>query len=120
MLQKTQIRPLRVILCLLVCVIFLSLESCKKTDSIVADAKKEIIEETPENFFKLPDNASPVLKRIAKELERQNKTKEFITAFIDKEGFPVWAKSRIERQRKNGNISDFDADAWKIQQFIYH
>jgi len=88
----------------------LSIESCKKTDSIVADANKEIIEETPENFFKVPDNASPVLKRIAKELERQNKTKEFITAFIAKEGFPIWAKSRIERQRKNGNISDFDAD----------
>jgi len=86
------------------------MNSCKKTDSLVSAGKKEAIAETPENFFKIPDNASPVLKRIAKELERQNKSKEFIKAFIAKEGFPVWGKSRIERQRKNSTISDFDGD----------
>jgi len=110
MLQKTQIRLRYVIFCLLFCVIFWSIESCKKTDSLVSASKKETIVETPENFFNLPENASPVLKRIAKELERQNKSKEFIKAFIAKEGFPVWGKSRIERQRKNSTISDFDGD----------
>jgi len=111
MLKKAKISIRFALLsCLVFCVITVTTESCKKTDSLVADAKKEIIEEKPENFFKLPDNASPVMKRIVKELERQNKTKEFITAFIAKEGFPIWDKSRIERQRKNGHIADFDAD----------
>lgn len=98
------------IVCLLVCLTLLFVNSCKKTDTIVIDAKKEVINETPENFFKLPADASPVLQRIAKALEKQNKTKEFITAFIAKEGFPIWNKSRIERHKRKINISSFDGD----------
>ena len=88
----------------------LVINSCKKTDTLISnESKVEIIKETPENFFNLPANASPVLKRIARELERQNKTKEFITAFIAKEGFPIWEKSRIVRHTKKSNTASFDA-----------
>jgi len=111
MQHKTQINIRHPLLsCLAIFLTVLLINSCKKADILVQETKKEVIAETPQNFFNLPANASPVLKRIAKELERQNKSKEFITAFIAKEGFPIWSKSRIERQRKNGIISDFDGD----------
>ncbi|MBL7703181.1 MAG: hypothetical protein JNM14_13090 [Ferruginibacter sp.] len=84
--------------------------SCKKTDTLVSNTKKETVKETPENFFKLPDNAAPVLKRVAKELERQNMNKEFITAFIAKEGFPVWSKARIEKHKQKVSTESFDAE----------
>jgi len=97
--------------CLVICLTVLLVNSCKKADTLVANStKKEIIAETPENFFKLPANASPVLKRIAKELERQNKSKEFITAFIAKEGFPIWDKSRLVRHKQKGNTASFDPE----------
>jgi len=112
MLQKTQMSIRHALLfCLAFCLTALLINSCKKSDTIISNStKKEIIEETPQNFFNLPANASPVLKRIAKELERQNKSKEFITAFIAKEGFPIWGKSRIEKHKQNGNTASFDAD----------
>jgi hypothetical protein len=111
MTQKVQIRLKNLFYyCLAFCLTVLLINSCKKTDVLVAETKKEIIKQTPQNFFNLPANTSPVLKRIAKELERQNKTNEFITEFIAKEGFPVWSKSRIERHRKNSNTANFDGE----------
>ncbi|MEP7236881.1 MAG: hypothetical protein ABI685_03410 [Ferruginibacter sp.] len=102
LLQKSKLSSVLfiVLLFLLVCI----WQSCKKTDSLV-NSTSESVKETPENFFKLPANASPVLQRIAQELEKQNKTKEFITAFIAKEGFPVWDKSRLERHKKSNTAS---------------
>jgi len=81
-------------------IILLVQQSCKKSDTLIDKSNKIVKDKTSENFFKLPANASPILQRIANELERQNKTKEFITAFIAKEGFPVWDKSRIENISK--------------------
>ncbi len=84
---------------------------------MVSIDKKEVIKETPENFFKLPDNLSPILKRIARELERQNYSKEFITAFIAKEVFPIWAKSRIKTYKvKTGN---FDGEGLEDTWYIF-
>lgn len=104
-------------LCLFFCLIVLLVNSCKKADTLInmnKTSKDEIAKEKkPENFFKLPTNAAPVLLRIANELEKQNKTKEFIKAFIAKEGFPIWDKARIEihkRRNKNNTISGFDGD----------
>jgi len=95
--------------CLIFFLTLLVVNSCKKTDSLVRITNEIELEKTPENFFKLPTDASPILKRIVNELERQNKTKEFITAFIAKEGYPIWNKSRIEKN-KLGNTAGFDTD----------
>ncbi len=93
----------------------LFINSCKKTESLMDDAKSSTNEivpgKTPENFLKLPANAAPVLQRVANELEKQNKTKEFITAFIKKEGFPVWNKASIvyhKRKAKAGVAASLD------------
>ena len=101
----------------IVSIIFLFLftllhQSCKKTDTLVSEDEIKS-EQKAADFFKLPPNTSPVLKRIANELERQNKTKEFITAFINKEGFPIWNKASIEtytRKIKNSSTTDFDTE----------
>ncbi len=92
-------------------IILLVQQSCKKSDTLIDKSNKIVKDKTSENFFKLPANASPILQRIANELERQNKTKEFITAFIAKEGFPVWDKSRIE------NISKKAIPLWLLLLF---
>ena len=111
--STNQNRPL--FICVLLIVLFI-FQACKKSDSLIDNTKsnsKEITQEkTPENFLKLPANAAPVLHRIANELERQNKVKEFIKAFIAKEGFPIWHKERIvTHKRKNqNNLAGFDGE----------
>jgi hypothetical protein len=103
------------------CLTFLFINSCKKADilSSTSTAEAKVIQETPQNFFNLPANASPVLKRIAKELERQNKSKEFISAFISKEGFPIWGKSRIERHIKKGKTDNFEGEDGLADTTVY-
>jgi hypothetical protein len=112
MLLNSPHRTIKALISILNLLVLFSVYSCKKTDTLVNVEKNQVqlLPETPDNFFKLPSNASSVLKRIALELERQNKTKEFISAFIAKEGFPIWAKSRIERHKQKDNTSNFDAD----------
>lgn len=90
--------------------------SCKKTDianqaDIVKGEDKIISQKTADDFFKLPADASPVLYRIANELQKQNKTQDFISNFIKKEGFPVWHKASIEaggHKIKNNSNPGFD------------
>lgn len=108
MLKKKQLPIQTVIISfLLLCVAALSINSCKKTDTLFQSNNETPKERTAENFFKLPANAPSVLKRIAKELERQNKTNEFVQAFIAKEGFPIWNKSRMETHKRKHNVSTF-------------
>lgn len=100
---------------LFICLTLLFVNSCKKADTLVSNKSDNEIakEKTPENFFNLPANAAPVLRRIANELEKQNKTKEFIKAFIAKEGFPIWDKASIEthkRKIKSNTATGFDGD----------
>ena len=62
--------------------------SCKKTDianqaDIVKREDKIISQKKADDFFKLPADASPVLYRIANELQKQNKTQDFINDFIN-------------------------------------
>ncbi len=93
--------------------IFFTQQSCKKTD-LVSSVQEEVKQErTVGEFFKLPASASPVLQRVAKELERQNGIKPFLTEFILKDGFPVWEKASIETKRlksKANSISGFNGD----------
>ncbi len=113
MLHKTQPRVHYAFFsCLVISLTVLLINSCKKADTLVSNTttKKEIIAETPENFLKLPENASPVLKKVAQELERQNKIRGFIQEFIKKEGFPVWSKSRLERYKKKGKLNGFGGE----------
>ncbi len=88
--------------------------SCKKTD-ILSNEKESTNENKTEykaeQFFELPANASSALQRVARELEKQNKTNEFVKQFISKEGFPIWNKASMyikTKGIKNNPTAGFD------------
>ena len=75
---------------LVACSFMLLQQSCKKTDSAFNDHA-----DATTRFFNLPGNAKSPVQRVAAALQKQNSTKEFIKAFANNEGFPVWDKSCI-------------------------
>lgn len=99
--------------CILVWLSVLSINSCKKADSVsIEKTSLEIAKmNNPENAFLLPANSSSVLQRIVKELERQNIQTGFIKDFVNKEGFPIWDKSRTAYVKRNGSAQSLDGDS---------
>lgn len=99
----------------------LNFSSCKKADTLIDNGElvTPVKDRTPGNFFNLPTNASPVLQKVAKELERQNKSNEFIKAFVAKQGFPIWNKSRIEKHKKKTTAQSLDGNGGGTDTIVY-
>ena len=97
-------------------------QSCKKTQNAFAN---EPIQDTAVGFFKLsPGTGSPVQK-VARALQQQNNTKEFITAFAKNEGFAIWDKALVSVS-KTADTADTTVilplvkkDSQYVQGFIY-
>ncbi len=116
MIHSKLLAPTRIVLSTSIVLLFMLLQpSCKKAD-ILSDKKestsKSEIGYKAEQFFELPANASSALQRVARELQRQNKTNEFVKQFISKEGFPIWTKASMyikTKDIKNNPTAGFDA-----------
>ncbi len=52
-------------------------------------------QEKIERFFKLPMNASQVLKRIVEDLREKDANVPFVEKFIEQQGYPIWEKAEI-------------------------
>lgn len=63
--------------------------SCKKSDFNI-EKSENLIEK---RFFELPINASIPLKQLVEKIKDDNKKKNFLNAFIKKNGYPLWAQS---------------------------
>lgn len=99
MIPSKLLTPTRIVISVSLALLFILLQlSCKKTD-ILSNEKESTNENKTEykaeQFFELPANASSALQRVARELEKQNKTNEFVKQFISKEGFPIWNKASM-------------------------
>lgn len=65
---------------------------CKKMD---IDSPTTRSQEKIERFFKLPMNASQVLKRIVEDLREKDANAPFVEKFIEQQGYPIWEKAEI-------------------------
>lgn len=78
--------------------------SCTKLD-----ASEHRSWQNRKDFFDLPANAHPALRKIAAEFERQNKLTGFVKGMVAKDGMPVWEKSLIVH-RHNPNMLSRDGE----------
>lgn len=69
-------------------------------------------------FFDLPVNADPALKKVAAEFERQNKLTGFVNGMVAREGMPVWEKSRVTRYSNRKNTLSRDGDENETNDII--
>jgi hypothetical protein len=67
------------------------------------------------DFFDLPANADPALKKVVAEFDRQNKLTGFVNGMVAREGMPVWEKSRINRI---SNVLSRDGDENEANDII--
>lgn len=77
--------------CLLTLLIF---EACRKLEPekppITSPGNASV-----EKFFQIPAGTHPGVVRIADEIKRQNKDKNFLPTFIRNQGFLLWDKARV-------------------------
>jgi len=71
-------------------ILSIGIPSCKKLD--VSERRNPSMRT---DFFDLPENAHPALRKIAAEFGRQNKLTGFVKGMVKNEGMPVWEKSQI-------------------------
>ena len=90
-----------VFLTVLVILSSIFLYSCKKTDLPLDHRGIDQIE-IANKFFKVPAGTDPQIKRIINEIAKRNKSKEFVSSFALKNGYPVWNKVLAVKQ---GNIN---------------
>ena len=91
--RNPNMRSGTILLCIIVTFIVLFQQSCKKID--INNDARESNPEIINKFFNLPANTPNAVKRVAAELERQNKMTGFISSFATKEGFIRWNKANI-------------------------
>lgn len=77
---------------------------CKKTD-LQKGHENSNVKELRSNFFTLPTNASFAVKRVMKELKRQDAMTGFVNNFVINEGLPIWDKVIINEYNTQNIVS---------------
>ncbi len=88
--------------------------ACRKADQPVSIGNASLADTTiTQQFFSIPAAADPVVQAIAKEIERRNGSKEFITEFAKTKGFAVWDKAILSfpKIKAGSNFSNTIADS---------
>jgi hypothetical protein len=81
--------------CLLLFSLFFIHQSCTKINTDVPAKPALTDAEVTQKFFALPANAPVAVRRAVAEMEKKNKTSEFVNAFIRNNGYPLWDKATI-------------------------
>ena len=78
---------------LLACLLSFSItfNSCKKNDITIDPVEREQAPKSSK-FFSVKADTDPVVKRIVADIIKRNNSKEFVTGFAGKNGYPVWDK----------------------------
>jgi hypothetical protein len=88
--------------------------ACRKADQPVSVNNTFLADTTiTQQFFSIPVAADPVVQAIAKEIERRNGSKEFITEFAKNKGFAVWDKAILSfpKAKAGSNFGNTAADS---------
>lgn len=83
----------------------ITFNSCKKDDTTIDPVEREQAA-ISSKFFSVKADTYPVVKRIVAEIIKRNNSKEFVTGFAAKNGYPVWDKAII-KMAKNKNPQSF-------------
>lgn len=82
---------------------FLLFVSCRKSDQTKINVSSQSASTNQvSNFFTIPTGTHPIVVSVAKELERRNNVKEFVSDFAKSKGFPVWNKAILNFSENNG------------------
>jgi len=67
--------------------------TCKKTDEdVLANISTTSAPDQTAKFFTIPPSTSPAVQLVVREIEKRNKSTEFVNEFVQNCGFPVWDK----------------------------
>lgn len=92
--------------------------SCRKTDvNQNTPASSQPIDVTAK-FFSIPSATHPVVRQIAKELERRNTKNEFINDFARTKGLVIWDKALLNLPGKSAGNS-FGGGANGLDSLVY-
>jgi hypothetical protein len=101
-MNQKYISPYRFGLLLFIVSLLASLyfSSCRKIDY---KADKNLPKNWREDFFALPTDASPILKRIASKIKSEDERTGFLENFVKENGFIRWEYADIRPAKKNTN-----------------
>jgi hypothetical protein len=81
--------------------IFLAFSGCRKYDTSIVE--KDDYEILQKQFFNTESTNDVEIKKLAKDIKRQDSIFKFLPAFIQKNGIPKWDKVLYRTKNKNGN-----------------
>ena len=81
--------------------IFLAFSGCRKYDTSIVE--KDDYEILQKQFLNTESTNDVEIKKLAKDIKRQDSIFKFLPAFIQKNGIPKWDKVLYRTKNKNGN-----------------
>lgn len=82
--------------CLLLFSLFFIHQSCTKINTDVSGKLVLTDAEVAQKFFNMPANAPVAIRRAVDEMKKRNsQSKEFVKAFVKKNGYPIWDKATV-------------------------
>ena len=88
-------------LLLLSVIIFSSCQKTELTSNHITPSQSEIANK----FFMLPVGTDPLVKHVVTEIAKRNNSKEFVSGFASKNGYPVWDKVQTVMVKRGSDIT---------------